>query len=326
MGRGLPLEPSRIFTRKPSPAARILRAALLACGVTVALAGFGSTFYLNWAREVLSAATLPRSPSTAAATPADPLPAPASEIERAGSAVPAPAEPGATAALATAEAPADGSSTAPVPPSAPAQLAALEPPATSSLGDADHYWVEYGVFVNATPARRLQQALADQGLAALLVETHTSDGRALLSVRSVALVDYDEASEVAQRAERALGVGALVRRSADEPGQAPSVPTSTPTSPARSAQGYWVQFGAFSHAELAQHVKKVLGKSGIATAVSTLRLANGQLLFVVRSVPLPDRDSALALGQRGQRVAKVEFMLHRVDPRHAGVVLPSRLG
>jgi cytochrome c len=106
---------------------------------------------------------------------------------------------------------------------------------------------------------------------------------------------------------------------------APSVSTSPSTSSARGPERYWVQFGAFSRRELAEHVKKVLCKSGVAAAVARMRVANGQLLFVVRSVQFPDRDGALALGHRGHLAAQTDFLLHRVEPNHAGVVPPSRL-
>jgi SPOR domain len=226
MGRTLPSVPSRIFRRRPSPAARILRGSLLAFSVAVTLAVLGSSFCLDRKSGALTAATPSASPVIAAAAAADPPPAPASKVASARSVMPAPAgpEPAANRSLrddlAPAEMPSAGDSQ-PVSPSVPEQSAALEAPTATVLGDGGDSWVEYGVFTDEASARHLQRALAQYGLASLVVETHAPDGRARLRVRSAALADYDEAWEVAQRAQRALGVG-LARRSAGQPERAPS--------------------------------------------------------------------------------------------------------
>lgn len=309
---------------------------MLALSLLVTVAGLGTAIYHERARGLVAAT--PRSlPSLALAAPADSPPAPASAIERAPSVVPAAAAAAMPAAVepspsdvAPAEPPAAGSST-PVPPSAAGPLAALKPPpaapAAPLLSDGGHYWVEYGVFVGEGYARRLQQALAAHGLASLIVETHAPGGRALRRVRSVALADYAEAREVAERAGRGLAIAPLVHRSAGEPAPVPQPPQALAlTSAARGGQRYWVQFGAFPRAEQAQHLKDALGGSGVDTAVSTTRAASGRLLFLVRSVLLPDRGSALALAYRGRQAANVDFLVGRsLEPRRAGITAPPRL-
>jgi cell division septation protein DedD len=335
----LPSVPSRIFTRKPSLAARLLSASLLALSLLVTLAGLGTAIYLERARDAATVAT-PAPPQPAAvlvATTSEPIretpsvPAVATSIPSPVAAEPAPAIPTSPAAESPrpadppAEPPAAGSS-APLPPSAPPQVAALEAPAAmpSALSKAGRYWVEYGVFVGERYARHLQQGLAVHGLAASLVATHAPDGRPLVRVRSVALADYVEAREVAERARQALGIGPLVHRSAGESTRTPA--TLPVTSATRGDQRYWVQFGAFPRAEQAVRVKDALSGSGIDTIVATARAASGRLLYLVRSVELPDRDSAVALAHRGRQAANVDFLVGRSpEARHGANAAPSRL-
>jgi cell division septation protein DedD len=337
----LPTVPSRIFTRKPSLAARLLSASLLAVSLLVTLAGLGTAIYLERAGDRAAVAMPAPLPAPAHVATADP---PAAPTPRAADGVtvappsPIPAE-GASAATESpvldspphiappvAESPAAGSS-GPLSPAAPPQLAALESPppalAPPSAVEAGHYWVEYGVFVGERYARRLQQALADHGLAAAIVATHAPDGRALLRVRSVALADYAEAREASARAERALGIGPLVHRSAAEP---PRVPVaSTLTSSTGGDQRYWVQFGAFPRAAQAEHVKEALRQGGIDTVVSAIHATSGRLLFLVRSAPLADEASALELAHRGRQAANVDFLVRRSpDPRHGAATRSSR--
>jgi cell division protein FtsN len=303
MGRFLPAVPSRIFKRKPSLASRMLRA-MLALAVLVTLATLGSGLFLERTRPVLTAAPGPASPAVAAAATANPAPAPAPAVENAPSVRPeAPAETSAAGSVSAAS----GARGAP---------AALETPVPPALGDTGDYWVEYGVFAGDGDAQRVQQALANQGLSSVVVVTHMPDGRVLLRVRSVVLADHDEASEVAARAQRALGIGTLVHGSAGETAPVPVAPTAAST----GAERYWVQFGAFLRAEQAQQVRDALGESGIDAAVSPTHDASGRPLFRVRSALLPDRDSALALARRGHDAAKVDFLIGRsADTRRAAI-------
>jgi cell division septation protein DedD len=324
--------PSRIFTRKPSLAARILSASLLVLSLLVTLAGLGTAIYLERAPDAVAVTTqaaqpaalpvatnsepVPFAPTAAPTSPVAPEAPPAVATSPAADA-PRPADP-------SAEPPSAGSS-APLSPSAPPQVAALEAPAAMpALGESGRYWVEYGVFVGERYAQRLQQKLADHGLAASLVATHAPDGRPLMRVRSVALADYVEAREVAERARQAIGIGPLVHRSAGEPTRSPA--TVPVTSSTRGGQRYWVQFGAFPRAEQAARVKNALSDSGVDTIVATAHAASGRLLFLVRSVELADRDSAMALAHRGQQAANVDFLVGRSrEPRHGADVAASQL-
>jgi cell division septation protein DedD len=293
------------------------------------LAGLGSALHER-AGDTL-AATAPLPSSIAPAQPGDLPRGPAAVLENAPSVIPeSPARVAGPAPVESpagdpdpAEAPAGSSSPLPSP-AAPAQIAALEGPSATATGDAGHYWVEYGVFLGEGYARRLQRALADHGLAAVIVQTHAPDGRVLVRVRSVALADYPEAREVATRAGRALGIGPLVHRSLTLP---PQPPASMPViSFGRGEQRYWVQFGAFPRAGQAQRLADALRGGGIDAAISTARAASGRPLFLVRSLELPDRGSAVALAHRGRQAANVDYLIGRsVEPRHAAVALTSRL-
>jgi cell division septation protein DedD len=339
--RSLPLVPSRIFIRKPSLASRILSGSLLAPSLLVTLAGLGTAIYLERARDLAAAA--PPAPVAALRTEtpdqaAAPLPG-AAVLTRATREPPAPVD-AAPAVPAVAESPAVVSPPVPAPPPAespvagssapmaPAmarQVAALEapPPAAAAALPAaatGHYWVEYGVFVGERYARRLQQALADHGLAATVVASHAPDGRPLLRVRSAAMADYAGARAAAASAEQALGIGTLVHRSA---GESPA-PTPAPVIASSGDQRYWVQFGAFPRPQQAERVKDVLQQSGIDTIVSTMRATSGRLFFLVRSVRLPDRDSALALAHRGRQAANVDVLVGRsLEQRHGAAGAPS---
>jgi cell division protein FtsN len=323
--------PSRIFTRKPSLAARILSASLLALSLLVTLAGLGTAIYLEPAPDAV--AVTPQAAQPAAlpvARNSEPIPFVPTAAPASPEAPPAVATPPAADAPRPADPPAEppsAGSSAPLSPSAPPQVAALEAPAAMApaLGETGRYWVEYGVFVGERYAQRLQQRLADHGLAASLVATHAPDGRPLMRVRSVALADYVEAREVAERARQALGIGPLVHRSVGEPTRTPA--TVPVTSSTRGDQRYyWVQFGAFPRAEQAARVKNALSDSGVDTIVATAHAASGRLLFLVRSVELADRDSALALAHRGQQAANVDFLVGRSrEPRHGADAAASQL-
>jgi cell division protein FtsN len=337
--RSLSSVPSRIFTRKPSLAARILSASLLALSLLVTLAGLGTAIYLEHAPDAVTVATQPAQPAAlpvaTTSEPVAPAPSAAAVTTAAPASLVAPEAPSAVATSPAADAPrpADppaeppsAGSSAPLSPSAPPQVAALEAPAAMppALAESGRYWVEYGVFVGERYAQRLQQRLADHGLAASLVATHAPGGRPLVRVRSVALADYVEAREVAERARQALGIGPLVHRSAGEPTRPPA--TVPMTSSTRGDQRYWVQFGAFPRAEQAARVKNALSDSGVDTIVATAHAASGRLLFLVRSVELADRDSALALAHRGQEAANVDFLVGRSrEPRHGADAAAAQL-
>ena len=159
-------------------------------------------------------------------------------------------------------------------PTAPAAVLS-SPGATTAAppGEAaaapSQYWVEYGVFTGARAAKRLQQALANQGLDTVITQTHAPDGRALVRVRS-SLLDHGAAKAASESARQALKLSALLHRSAAPPAQtvaraaAPSV-----------SQGYWVQFGAFPHRQQAARLQ----------AESLLPVVRGSRLRVVRRSP-----------------------------------------
>src|SRR5690242_7881928 len=75
----------------------------------------------------------------------------------------------------------------------PAATVKAHEAATSPEANETPYWVEYAVYANARAAKRLQQALTDQGLKTVIVPTHTPNGRPLLRVRSAPDLDYSTA-------------------------------------------------------------------------------------------------------------------------------------
>jgi cell division protein FtsN len=326
----LPSTPARIFARKPSRGARILSALLLSLSLLATLAGIGTAIYLERAREASVAPT----PALAGETPSAAAPIlPAAMVATSDT-----HDPSAASAAVRAESP-DRQGTSSPPIARPPQTALLEvapqsaaratalpsPDATTAAEPRDaapaatQYWVEYGVFNGARAAKRLQQALADQGLDTVIVPTHAPDGRPLLRVRSSLLLDHGTAKAASENARRALKLSTLLHRSAAPPAEA----VASAAAP-RASQGYWVQFGAFPHHQQAARLQEQLARSGVETAVSPMRATSGRLLYRVRSLTLPDRDSALAVASRGREAGNTEFLVGQSIARPAAAAEPTR--
>lgn len=343
----LPAANARIFSRKPSRTSRILSGLLLSLSLLVTLAGLGTAVYLERARDSATpvAAESPSADTPAVASPIvpaavvaknethDPMaasaaipappPAPPSIEPLAGpaAATAAPAQsvgsverPGAASAPAVAP-PAPQVARLEVTPEPPARAVTQSPAAPTTLTETREptnttstaqYWVEYGVYTNARAAKRLQQALADQGLDTVIARTHTPDGRPLLRVRSTSELDYGAAKMASDNAGRRLKLSALVHRGTPAAGEAVA---QGPAAKASASQGYWVQFGAFTHRPQAARLQEQLAKNGIETAVSTMRGTSGRTLYWVRSLNLPDRDSAMAIATRGQAAGNADFLV-----------------
>jgi cell division protein FtsN len=309
--------------KQGSAAAHLLGVVLLALCLVVTGWGLVTAIYLDrlpsrshgpaTAPAPSALATLPpAAPSDRTETASAPPAAPAASATLSGPAEPSPAlttlEPQSGDGAVSSPPPVAAAPALPAPrlaaPAAPApSLAAASPPAVRA---EPRYWVEYAVYVKASPARRLQQLLAKTGLSARLVKTRTPDGRSLVRVRSAPLASA-EARAAAERAA-ALGIVALLHRSA------PAIRPET--------RRYWVQFGAFPHRPAAKRLKTHLGQGGIATTVSATRGSSGKSLFLVRSLPLPDRASAVALGERAERMTRTGFLVGEHRPpsssrRHA---------
>lgn len=327
----LPSTSARIFSRKPSRTARVLSALLLTLSMLVTLAGISTAIYLERARD---ASVAPR-PALASETPS------ASAVPILSAAMVATTDthdPSAAAAAVRVESPERQGGTSSPPIAAP-QTALLEvaperaaratalpsPEATTAAEPRDaapaatQYWVEYGVFNGARAAKRLQQALADQGLETVIVPTHAPDGRPLLRVRSSLLLDHGAAKAASEHARQALKLSALVHRSA-----APSAEAVASAAAPRVSQGYWVQFGAFPHRQQAARLQEQLARSGLETAVSPMRATSGRTLYRVRSLTVPDRDSALAVASRGQEAGNTEFLVGQSIARPASAADPTR--
>jgi rare lipoprotein A len=183
--------------------------------------------------------------------------------------------------------------------------------------------VEYGVYTNARAAKRLQQALADQGLKTVIAPTHTPDGRPLLRVRSAPELDYGTAKAASENARQALKLSALVHRGMPAPEQDAAPAAVAQASKPGASQGYWVQFGAFPHRPQAERLQEQLARGGVETAVSTMRGTSGRTLYRVRSLNLPDRDSALAVAGRGQGAGSADFLVGQSIAR-PGAAEPNR--
>lgn len=233
----------------------------------------------------------------------------------AAAAVPARAESPARAALPEIEPEAGSSETPsvaaieapPLAPELPRGIPAPAPaPVPAAAAAAAPYWVEYGVFVGATHARRLQQQLARQGLDTVVVGTHGRDGRKLLRVRSAPLSGLAAARQAAGAAHQTLHLAALVHRGS---------PTAAPEA------HYRVQFGAFARPQPAARLSRELRQHGITANVSAARGTSGKHLYFVQSTPVRGRDRALALAARGRLLthsdALVESSGRSLPPAHA---------
>jgi cell division protein FtsN len=203
----------------------------------------------------------------------------------------------------------------------PAKIA--EPEEAAVTAPAPQYWVEYGVFTGARAAKRLQQELAGQGLDTTITSTHAPDGRPLLRVRSPALLDYGAAKAASATARQGLRLSALLHRNIAAPAAA-AVALGAPTSPSAN-HNYWVQFGAFLHHHQAAKLQEELARGGVDTAISTMHGTSGRTLYWVRSLNLADRDSAVAMADRGKAAGSTDFLVgqsnvHSLaggEPKHA---------
>jgi cell division protein FtsN len=330
--RSLPSIPSRIFIRRPSLWSRIVSGSLLALSLLVTLAGLGTAIYLERARDMAAPAPSAAPPAILVVTEAPTVTAlppstAASTRERhdsppAAAAVSPPVSESPVPESPAVETPPAAGSSAPAAASRPQEIAALEAPPPAAVAPppaeaAGHYWVEYGVFAGEHYAKRLQQILADHGLAAVVVATHAPSGRPLLRVRSPGIADHAEARAAADGAQQALGIGTLIHHSAGELAAMPA-PSMSLAGSAGGNLPYWVQFGAFPHRQQAAQVKDALEQGGIDTAISQMQATSGRLLFLVRAVRIADRDSALALAHRGQQAANLDFLVGRnLAPRFA---------
>lgn len=175
--------------------------------------------------------------------------------------------------------------------------AAEAPPAVEAEGA---FWVEYGVFIGRASASRLQEALGQHGLAAVIVATHGQGHRKLLRVRSTPMADLAAAQDAAETARRALRLATLLHHDG-----------------AAAAPQFRVQFGTFTEPRQAARLRQELASNGIAATVSSVQRPGGKLLYSVKSTRVPDRTQALALGERGRLVAKTNFLIERA-PSHDG--------
>jgi len=350
---------SRIFSRRPSRAARIFSALLLTLSVLATLTGLATAIYLERARDAADTTTLAETTSPAVAAPVvqtavmapdqaaagaaskthDPMaasaaiPAPPSIEPRAGAAAPtvsparspeSPEHEAATSSPMTVAPPSPQIARLEVTPEPPAPPVTQSPAATVDAHEAatsptiaTPYWVEYAVYTNARAAKRLQQTLSDHGLKTVIVPTHTPDGRPLLRVRSASELDYGAAKAASENVRQALKLSALIHRGTPT-GEQDGVPAAVARqSTPGVSQGYWVQFGAFPHRPQAERLREQLARGGVATAVSTMRGTSGRTLYRVRSLNLPDRDSALAVAGRGREAGSTDFLVGQSIARPA---------
>lgn len=198
--------------------------------------------------------------------------------------------------------------------------------ATSPAAEAvaTPYWVEYGVYANARAARRLQQALSDQGLQTVIAATHTPGGRPLLRVRSASALDYAAAKAASENVSQALKLSALIHRGAPGREQESAPAAAAQASATNAGQGYWVQFGAFQHRPQAERLQQQLARGGVETAVATMHGTSGRTLYWVRSLNLPDRDSALAVAGRGKEAGSTDFLVGQSIARPGAGLAPNR--
>lgn len=304
---------TRLFTRRATIGARV--ANMLALTLAVGVVGFGvaTALYLENPSPPITAPV----PQTAAVPPAtvhDPTAAAAAQ--------PTPAAPPPAVALAAIE-PRAGSSSPPRPaetvalaPPIAAPAAAPAPPPVTAIAPAPSpataakpaYWVEYGVFVGESHARRLQQRLARRGIAAVVVATHGRHRQKLMRVRSAVLPDLAAARQAAGAARQAVHVAALLHRG--DPAAAPE-------------PRYRVQFAAFVQPERAARLSRDLRRQGVATSVSKVREINGKPLYLVRSNTVGSRSGALALAARGRSLVHGDFLVEE-RPRRGGTHRAAR--
>jgi cell division protein FtsN len=195
------------------------------------------------------------------------------------------------------------------------------PPEPEAATPPARYWVEYGVYIGARSAKRLQQALAERGLDTVIVPTHRPDGRPLLRVRSSQPLDYGAAKAASAEVRRALKLSALIHRGS---------PLAPPSAVARNlerpsvSRSYWVQFGAFPHRPQAVRLQEQLARGGVETAVWAMRGTSGRTLYRVRSLTLPDRDSAMAVATRAREAGNTDFLVGQSIARPDAVIDPDR--
>ena len=307
---------TRLFTKRRSVGARIAGALALTLAFGVVGLGIATAIYL----EQPSRSLILRAPAIASL-----LPTPQPDLATAGPPIPAVPEPP-PAALPEIEPQAGTSAPSPSPSLAavepPAAAPAAPPPSLAALppspphdtvpppraGRGPSYWVEYGVFVGRTYARRLQQQLARQGLATVIAATHGRDGRKLLRVRSAPLHDLAAARAAMGTARHALHLAALLHRGSPEAAPEPR---------------YRVQYAAFARPRPAARLTRELRRRGVAASVYAVRGTSGKTLYFVRSVRVRDRAQALALGARGRKLIQTDFLVEE-SPRHRTAPRPHR--
>ena len=309
----------RIFIRKRSAPARLAGTLILAMALGATVFGIGTGVYLNRPHaQAGTAAGLPLLPAArpAAATTAehDPLAAAAAvpnPAERQGAATPTRPAPEA-AALAKIEPQAGASAE----PAGQRQTAALEQPQPRPVAPAEpaepaaplrgaaaaHYWVEYGVFDGPAYAKRLQHALAERGLASVVV-TSEGHGRKLLRVRSTPLASLALARQAALTAHSALAIAPLIHHGRPGAGVAPA--------------HYWVQFAAFRKPAPAARLQRRLARNGVGATVSSVRGKSGKPFYLVRSNPLATHAEAMATAARGRQLTSLEALVGMTPERAA---------
>jgi cell division protein FtsN len=177
-----------------------------------------------------------------------------------------------------------------------APLATLSEPAPATPAEgasaAPRFWVEYAVYARRHYADNLQRDLAMQGLDAVVVRTHTPDGRPLLRVRSGHPVDRETAETATATARQSIKIVALIHRL---PGDAGATIAGIPATPL-----YWVRLGSFTARHSATAARQALARHGIPTVLYSARDKAEKPLFYLRSSANPDRLAAAELAARAK--------------------------
>ena len=63
-----------------------------------------------------------------------------------------------------------------------------------------------------------------------------------------------------------------------------------------------------------------MARGGVETAISTMHGTSGRILYWVRSLNLPDRDSALAVAGRGKEAGNIDFLVGQSNVRSTPAV------
>jgi cell division septation protein DedD len=284
---------------------RIVNAALLVSIVCVLVLGVSGAVYLDEFRGQRSAA------AQAAAQPAAP---PVQSASNAAPAAPAQLPP---APPASGNPPANSGQTtasASIPP-----LNQINPAAGPQLPKAAQpgYWVEYAAYSNtdtgADYAARLVKRLQPMGYKAYAVTISRADGKQYLIVRSETGGNRDSLENVSLQVSNALDIFPVVHGNGEAPVSQAAYTAPLPAS-AGSGLSYWVQFGAYDIDSYANSYAKKLSDSGIPAAVITRQRANGHVLYLVRSPPLPTPDEAQNLARQGQQLLGADTLVGQTIP------------